>query len=261
MPWEASNVLPGKGLPRDEGMRAFYRKLVGVRNAHPDKDVWFTECSGGAWKPHWPETLPWLTRILVIGATRHWARGVLMWNLALDENHGPHLGGCKDCRGVVTIDPAMAKAWFGKVPPDLTLVARSRAAIGGHSGPDYLYTFLRTFYRDEAKATGWNNLVFPSVGMPHALWELQGERRPVYEKVMSHGHEVQVLRGWEQVKPGTMSPAEYDRAVGDLVGFMQWMAEPEQNNRVRLGVWVLIFLGVFTIIAWRLNAAFWKDVK
>ena len=75
-----------------------------VRNAHPDKDVWFTECSGGAWKPHWPETLPWLTRILVIGATRHWARGVLMWNLALDENHGPHLGGCKDCRGMVTID-------------------------------------------------------------------------------------------------------------------------------------------------------------
>lgn len=75
-----------------------------VRDAHPDKDVWFTECSGGEWKPHWPETLPWLTRTLVIGATRHWARGVLMWNLALDENHGPHLGGCKDCRGMVTID-------------------------------------------------------------------------------------------------------------------------------------------------------------
>lgn len=75
-----------------------------VRNAHPDKDVWHTECSGGAWKPHWPETLPWMTRTLIIGATRHWARGVLMWNLALDENHGPHLGGCKDCRGMVTID-------------------------------------------------------------------------------------------------------------------------------------------------------------
>jgi len=75
-----------------------------VRDVHPDKDVWFTECSGGEWKPHWPETLPWMTRTLIIGATRHWARGVLMWNLALDENHGPHLGGCKDCRGVVTID-------------------------------------------------------------------------------------------------------------------------------------------------------------
>jgi glucosylceramidase len=75
-----------------------------VRDAYPDKDVWFTECSGGEWKPHWPETLPWMTRTLVIGATRHWARGVLMWNLALDENHGPHRGGCKDCRGMVTID-------------------------------------------------------------------------------------------------------------------------------------------------------------
>lgn len=75
-----------------------------VHDAHPDKDTWFTECSGGAWKPHWPETLPWMARTIVIGTTRHWARGVLMWNLALDENHGPHLGGCKDCRGMVTID-------------------------------------------------------------------------------------------------------------------------------------------------------------
>jgi len=74
-----------------------------VHDAHPDKDTWFTECSGGEWKPHWPETLPWMARTLIIGATRHWARGVLMWNLALDENHGPRLGGCPDCRGMVTI--------------------------------------------------------------------------------------------------------------------------------------------------------------
>lgn len=75
-----------------------------VRDAHPDKDVWLTECSGGEWKPLWSERLPWTVRHLVIGATRHWARGVQMWNLALDENHGPHLGGCSNCRGVVTID-------------------------------------------------------------------------------------------------------------------------------------------------------------
>jgi glucosylceramidase len=75
-----------------------------VHDAFPDKDAWFTECSGGEWKPHWPETLPWLMRNIVIGSTRGWARGVLMWNLALDENHGPHRGGCDDCRGVVTID-------------------------------------------------------------------------------------------------------------------------------------------------------------
>jgi len=75
-----------------------------VHDAHPDKDTWHTECSGGEWKPVWSERLPWTVRNLVIGATRHWARGVLMWNLALDEKHGPHLGGCSDCRGVVTID-------------------------------------------------------------------------------------------------------------------------------------------------------------
>lgn len=77
-----------------------------VHGAHPDKDVWLTECSGGEWAPVWRERLPWTVRHLIIGATRHWARGVQMWNLALDENHGPHLGGCKDCRGVVTIDTA-----------------------------------------------------------------------------------------------------------------------------------------------------------
>ncbi len=78
--------------------------MASVHNAHPDKDAWFTECSGGEWKPNWPETLPWMVRNIVIGSTRGWAKGVLMWNLALDENHGPHLGGCNDCRGVVTID-------------------------------------------------------------------------------------------------------------------------------------------------------------
>ena len=158
------------------------------------------------------------------------------------------------------INPVQAKAWFGANPPDLTLVARSRAS-GAGTGADYLYTYLRTYYRDDTKATGWNNMAFPSVGMPHVLWELQGERKPIFDTVESHGHEVQVLRGWEQVKPGKMTPAEYDRAIGDLVAYMQWMAEPNQNSRVRLGVWVLLFLGVFTIVAWRLNAAYWKDVK
>lgn len=158
------------------------------------------------------------------------------------------------------IEPREAKEWFGGVPPDLTLVARSRSAHGG-TGADYLYTYLRTYYRDDTKATGWDNLAFPSVGMPNVLWELQGERRPVYETVSQGGHEAKVLKGWEQVKPGTMTPMEYDQAVGDLVAFMQWMAEPVQNDRVRLGVWVLLFLGVLLVFVWRMNAAFWKDVK
>ena len=159
-----------------------------------------------------------------------------------------------------SIDPKQAAEWFGANPPDLTLVARSRSGHGG-TGADYLYTYLRTYYRDDTKATGWNNLAFPNVGMPHALWELQGERRPLFEERKEHGHEVQVFKGWEQVSAGTLTPLQYDQAVGDLVNYMQWMSEPAQNTRVRVGVWVLLFLGVFTVIAWRLNAAFWKDIK
>lgn len=158
------------------------------------------------------------------------------------------------------IDPKQAKEWFGANPPDLTLAARALAGHGG-TGADYLYTYLRTFYRDESKATGWNNLAFPSVGMPNVLWELQGERRPVYTKVEQHGHETDVISGWEQVKPGTLTPLQFDQAVGDLVNYMQWMAEPAQNTRVRVGVWVLLFLVMSLVFVWRLNAAYWKDVK
>jgi len=159
-----------------------------------------------------------------------------------------------------SIDPKQAKDWFGANPPDLTLIARSRSS---HSGPgaDYLYTLLRSYYRDDTKATGWNNLAFPNIGMPHILWELQGERRPLFETQKSHGHDVQVFKGWEQVSPGLMTANQYDQAVGDLVNYLHWMAEPAQNSRVRIGVWVLLFLSLFTFVAWRLNAAFWKDVK
>jgi ubiquinol-cytochrome c reductase cytochrome c1 subunit len=98
----------------------------------------------------------------------------------------------------IAMDPKLAKEWFGAVPPDLTLVARSRAAQGMGSGADYLYTYLRSYYRDDTKATGWNNLVFPSVGMPHVLWQLQGERRPVFQKHEAHGHATEVFTGqWE----------------------------------------------------------------
>ena len=160
----------------------------------------------------------------------------------------------------VAVDPRAAKEWFGANPPDLTVIARSRAGSGG-SGSDYLYTYLRTYYRDDSKPTGWNNLAFPNVGMPHELWELQGERRPVYKEIEEHGHKVKVFQNWEQVSAGTLTPLQYDKAVGDLVNYLQWMGEPEQNTRVRLGVLVLLFLGVFTFFAWRLNAAYWKDIK
>ena len=135
-----------------------------------------------------------------------------------------------------TMDIAMnkrdAKTWFGATPPDLTVVSRSR-------GADWLYTYLRTFYRDESRPTGWNNLVFDKVGMPHVLWELQGERRPLFDKRVEHGHEVEVFTGrWEVVRPGTLDAREYDEAVANLVAFMQWMGEPVQ------GVWATAFMGI-----------------
>ena len=156
-----------------------------------------------------------------------------------------------------------AKEWFGAQPPDLTVIARSRAG-GNGSGADYLYTYMRGFYRDESTPTGWNNLVFPAVGMPHVLWELQGEQRAVYA-VEKDPHDstktVRMFKGFEQSKPGTLSKGDYDIAMADLVAYLQWMGEPAQNQRVRMGVWVLLFLSIFTLIAWRLNAAYWKDIK
>jgi ubiquinol-cytochrome c reductase cytochrome c1 subunit len=162
------------------------------------------------------------------------------------------------------LDPKQAKEWFGALPPDLTVIARSRSAIGQGTGADYLYTFLRTFYRDETKATGWNNAAFPAVGMPHVLWELQGPQRAVYvDQKDPHdpSKTVHVYKGVEPMAPGKMTPTQYNEAVADLVAYLKWMSEPVQTDRVRIGVWVLLFLAIFTVIAWRLNAAFWKDVK
>jgi ubiquinol-cytochrome c reductase cytochrome c1 subunit len=161
----------------------------------------------------------------------------------------------------VALDAKQAKEWFGVTPPDLAVIARSRSAAGQGSGADYIYTYLRAYYRDDSKPTGWNNLAFPNVGMPNVLWELQGERRPIFDKATEHGKEVEVFSGWEVTKPGTLDSREYDAAVADLVAFLQWAGEPTQKSRVQLGVWVMMFLFAFTLIAWRLNAAYWKDIK
>jgi ubiquinol-cytochrome c reductase cytochrome c1 subunit len=161
----------------------------------------------------------------------------------------------------ISMSPQDAKAWFGTVPPDLSVIARSRSGLGG-SGADYLYTYLRSFYRDESRPTGWNNRVFPNVGMPNVLWELQGTQTANFEEEKGEGGQVEhVFKGFTQVSPGTMSAADYNANVADLVAYLQWMSEPEQNFRVKLGVWVLIFLAIFWFIAWRLNASYWKDVK
>jgi len=163
-----------------------------------------------------------------------------------------------------SLDARQAKDWFGALPPDLSLVARSRAGVGNGTGADYLYTYLRTYYRDDSKATGWNNLAFPSVAMPNVLWELQGQRAAKFEEVKDPHDESKTTHrfaGFEQLTPGALTPQQYDDAVSDLVAYLVWMSEPAQFQRVRLGVWVLIFLAIFTVIAWRLNASYWKDVK
>ena len=162
---------------------------------------------------------------------------------------------------IAAIDPVQAKDWFGANPPDLSVIARARGGEGV-KGADYLYTLFLSFYRDPNRPTGWNNLVYPNIAMPHPLWELQGEREPIYKTENVYGHDEQVPTGeWKQITPGTLSTEEYARTVGDLVNYLQWMGEPAQTTRVRIGIWVMLFLLLFTFTAWRLNVAYWKDVK
>ena len=162
-----------------------------------------------------------------------------------------------------TVDPRQAKDWFGAAPPDLSVIARSRAEVGKGSGADYLYTLWRTFYRDDSRPTGWNNLAFPDIAMPHALWQLQGERRAKFVEVKDpheEGRSEHRFAGFEQITRGTLTDQEYDDAVGDLVAYLQWMGEPSQGTRVRVGVGVLIFLGILVVITWRLSSAYWRSV-
>ncbi|MFP6557766.1 cytochrome c1 [Paraburkholderia sp. B3] len=156
----------------------------------------------------------------------------------------------------IAMRPDDAKSWFGVAPPDLSVEARAR-------GRDWLYTYLRSFYRDDTRPTGWNNLVYPNVSMPNVLWQLQGIRNAKFEDVtdLESGEKTHRFAGYDQVTPGKLSPVDYDAAVGDLVAYLDWMAEPEQKTRKQLGVWVLLFLGILSFFAWRLNAAYWKDIK
>lgn len=146
------------------------------------------------------------------------------------------------------------KAWFGAPPPDLSLVARSR-------GADWLYTYLRSFYLDESRPFGVNNVVFPSVGMPNVLWERQGLQKPVYRTEHdAEGKEKQVIDHLELVEPGSRTPAEFDKDVRDLVNFLVYVGEPALLERKALGIKVILFLLVFLIVAYMLKKEYWKDV-
>ncbi len=154
----------------------------------------------------------------------------------------------------VAARPEDGKAWFGAAPPDLTLIARSR-------GVDWLYTYLRTFYVDEKRPFGVNNEVFPSVGMPHVLWELEGLKKAVVETTVDEdGNEHHKITGYEMIQPGTMTPDEYDRAMRDLVAYMSYMGEPIQLERKRIGVWVLLFLSILFVVSYLMKKEYWKDI-
>jgi len=155
----------------------------------------------------------------------------------------------------IGINAEDAKRWFGVVPPDLSLIARSR-------GADYVYTFLRSFYADPAKASGWNNTVLPGTAMPHVLWEQQGIQEAVWAGEPNAAGDVRhEFKEFRIATPGTMSPEEYDAFVRDTVNFLVYIGEPAQLQRRALGVPVIAFLVFFTLLAYAMKKEYWKDVK
>ena len=156
------------------------------------------------------------------------------------------------------MDPREAKEWFGTAAPDLTVIARSRASHAG-SGADWLYTYLRGFYRDASRPSGWNNTIYPNVAMPHVLWELQGEQVLKMETVQGPGYPVEKPK-LELAKPGILGPIEYDGMVADLVNYLHYMAEPARADRKLIGIYALAFLAFMWVLAYVLKKEYWKDV-
>jgi len=148
--------------------------------------------------------------------------------------------------------PSESEQWFGKQPPDLTLTARSR-------GEDWIYSFLNGFYLTDG---GWNNTVLANASMPHVLWELQGVQRPVFETYTDQsGDEHTRIERLELTTPGKLSPEEYEATIRDLTAFMIYLGEPAVLERENLGIWVLLFLVVFTFLAWLLYKEYWRDIR
>lgn len=191
----------------------------------------------------------------------------------------------------VSMSAADGKKWFGAAAPDLSVMARAKSINAGPSGGDYIYTYLRSFYRDTTTQTGWDNLVFPSVGMPHVLWQEQGPRelttktihrvdgadgQKVWEELtIEYGPQGYWTASAKQLDGYTGGATEsfefkaldpdrakaYDDQAADIANFMTWMAEPIQLKRQQIGIWVLVFLAIFFVAAWRLNATYWKHIK
>ncbi len=149
----------------------------------------------------------------------------------------------------IALSPADGEKWFGTAPPDLSVIARAR-------GVDWLYTYFRSFYIDESRPFGMNNIIFPDVGMPHVLWKLQGTQKALFKEEDGF----QVFDKFEQVTPGTMSAEQFDVAMRDLTAFLSYVGEPIQMERRAMGKWVLLFIAVFFVLAYLLKKEYWKDV-
>ena len=152
-----------------------------------------------------------------------------------------------------------AEKWFGKVPPDLSLMSRAR-------DENYIYQYLKTFYVDSERATGANNLAYPQSAMPDVVSPLEGLKIPVYKTIETQGAdgqkvEEQVFDHFKVIAPGSMTPQQYDQFVHDVVNFLDYVGDPDRATRHAMGVWVVLFLLVFTWLAWLLKREFWKDVK
>ena len=191
----------------------------------------------------------------------------------------------------IAMQPKDAEAWFGVTPPDLSLMARAKAENLGQPGTDYIYTYMRTFYRDKSRDLGWNNLVFPNAGMPNPFWEQAGpvevtfndvqptevdgkvEWRKVVTKVDASGYKSvvsnEVLADYkgDPVHESAITyldkekQAQFDKDMADLTAFLGWMAEPYAETRKTLGMWVMLFLAIFFVVAWQLNRTYWKHVR
>ena len=187
----------------------------------------------------------------------------------------------------VAMRPKDAAQWFGAPPPDLTVIARSR-------GPDWLYTYLRSFYPDNSRPSGWNNVIFPNVAMPHVLYALQGtrpltvaevsevrdektgavtgfqrlastfdvtgERINKLEKLPGTDHHASVEYHWGEPVGAQLTANQYDELVADLVNYLVYMGEPAGNARIRIGIYSMLFLALLIVVAWGLKRAYWKDV-
>lgn len=152
---------------------------------------------------------------------------------------------------ISAMTPEMGVAAFGKAPPDLSLIARVR-------GPDWIYTYLKSFYLDESRPVGWNNTLFPNVSMPNPLWQLQGLQQPKYGPKNAAGEAP--VEGFTLSQPGSQTPQQFDQTARDIAAFLEYAGEPAALKRQGIGVWVLLFLAFFAFLAMLLKSEYWRDV-